>query len=156
MGSERGKQRQYVYLSLACVILFMASACVASEHVLPGSSSPPRWTRSDCNHLVNVRSFIDRGDFEGAMKACQEILDRSPKTPPGDEALLIMGMLNVYYANPKKDYGKALGYFLRVEREFPASSLVEEAKTWAGVLQAFEKARQVDLEVEKRKKELGN
>jgi len=44
---------------------------------------------------------------------------------------------------------------MRLEREFPRSPLVEEAKIWVGVLQAFEKAKQVDLEIEEMKKGLG-
>jgi len=35
-------------------------------------------------------------------------------------------------------------------------SSIEETKTWAEVLQAFEKASQVDLDIEQRKKELGH
>lgn len=156
MGPERGRQRQYLHFPLACVILIMVSACVPERHIVLAPSSSQQPMSVYCNHLEVVSSFIGRGDFEGAMKASQEMYDRSPKSPPGDEALLNMGMISLHYSNPKKDYKKALGYFMRVEREFPASPLVEEAKTWAGVLQSFEKARKVDLEVEKRKKELGN
>ena len=39
-------------------------------------------------------------------------------------------------------------------RIFPASPLAEEARIWIGVLDAFEKAKQVDLDIEAKKKEL--
>jgi hypothetical protein len=154
MGTERRKPRKHVYVSLACVMLFMASACSPDRHIELFSS--PTTTRTDCRHLKGVSSYIKRGDFEGAAKASQDIYDRSPNMPPGDEALMNMGLISIHYANPKKDYQKALGYFLRLEREFPTSPLVEEAKTWAGVIQAFEKSRQVDIEIEQKKKELGH
>ncbi|HYQ61439.1 MAG TPA: hypothetical protein VEP29_10315 [Desulfatiglandales bacterium] len=88
------------------------------------------------------------------MRESQDILARSPRTPPGDEALMNMGLICAHYANPKRDYKKALGYFMRIEKEFPRSPFVEEAKIWVSVLLAFEKAKQVDIEIEKKKKEL--
>jgi hypothetical protein len=105
--------------------------------------------------LEGVKDLIGRGDFDGAMKESQEILTGSPKTPPGDAALMNMGLICVHYANPKKDYKKAMGYFMRIERDFPQSPLVEEAKIWTNVLKDFEKAKQVDLEIEQKKTEMG-
>jgi len=96
----------------------------------PGTFQPATPDLVDCNHLDLVKGFINRGDFEGAMKASQFVLSRSPKSPPGDEALFTMGLIYTHYANPKKDYKKALGFFQRVEREFPHSPLVEEARIW--------------------------
>jgi hypothetical protein len=147
VGTKRSRNRQYLYLSVAFLVLFISAACV------PCKQLPP--VREDCAHLECISGFIVRGDFEGAMRESQDILTRSPTTPPGDEALMNMGLISVHYANPKRDYKKALGYFMRIEKEFPRSPLVEEAKIWAGVLLAFEKAKQVDIEIEKKKKELG-
>jgi len=156
MGTERRRPRQHIYVSLACVMLFMVAACYSNRHISLVSSSPEPSARADCSHLDGIISFVSQGDFEGAAKASQDIYDWSPNSPPGDEALLSLGLISVHYANPKKDYQKALGYFLRVEREFPTSPLVEEAKTWVGVLKAFEKAKQVDLDIQQKKKELGH
>jgi hypothetical protein len=111
--------------------------------------------REECYHLTRLNSFISIGDFEGAMRYCQDILARSPKTPPGDEALMDMGLISAHYANPKKDYKKALVYFMRVDKEFPRSPLAEEAKIWTSVLLAFEKVKQVDIEIEEKKQGLG-
>jgi hypothetical protein len=44
---------------------------------------------------------------------------------------------------------------MRVDKEFPGSPFVEEAKIWVSVLQVFEKSKQVDLDIEEKKKELG-
>jgi hypothetical protein len=65
-----------------------------------------------------------------------------------------LGLISAHYANPKRDYKKSLIFFQRIEKEFPESPLVEEAKIWISVLQAFEKAKQVDLEIEQKKKGL--
>ena len=147
MGTKRSGKRQHLYLSVACLMLFISTACV------PFKQLPT--VREECAHLGSISGFIGRGDFEGAMRESQDILTRSPKTPPGDEALMNMGLINAHYANPKRDYKKAMGYFIRIEKEFPQSPLVEEAKIWVSVLLAFEKAQQVDIEIEKKKKELG-
>ncbi len=147
MGTKRSRQRQHVYVSIACLILFVVGACAPWKQILPASAQ--------CAPLENVKGLIERGDFEAAMKENQEILAGSPKTPPGDEALMNMGLISAHYANPKKDYKKAMGYFMRIERDFPQSPLVEEAKIWTSVLKAFEQAKQVDLEIEQKKKEMG-
>ncbi len=149
MGTEQNGRRQHFYLSIACLtVIFFATGCIAT---VPQTAAPDS---EECNHLEPVRDYISRGDFEGGLKAGQRLLSRSPKSPPGDQALLDLGLISAHYANPKKDYKKALGYFLRVEREFPKSPLVEEARIWVSVLRAFEKAKQVDMEIEARKKEM--
>ncbi len=131
-------------------MLGVMSACV------PVKAPPARVVRvEECNHLRRVNGLVSQGDFDGAIKESLDLLARSPNTPPGDTALMNLGLISAHYANPKKDYRKALGYFMRVEREFPHSPLVEEAKIWTSVLQAFEKAKQVDIEIEKLKKGMG-
>ncbi len=149
MGTEQSGKRQYLYLSIACLTVIFATGCVAAFQQTAATNA------EECDHLEPVKELIGKGDFEGALKASQRVLSRSPKSPPGDQALLDLGLINAHYANPKKDYKKALGYFLRLEREFPQSPLVEEARIWVSVLRAFEKAKQVDIEIEERKKEMG-
>ena len=148
MGTEQNGKRKYLYLSIACLTVIFVTGCIATVQQ-PVAPDP-----EECDHLELVRDFIGKGDFEGALKASQRVLSRSPKSPPGDQALLDLGLIYAHYANPKKDYKKALGYFLRVEREFPRSPLVEEAKIWVSVLRAFEKAKLVDIEIEAKKKEM--
>ncbi len=147
MGTKRIGRRQYVHLPIVCMILFTVAACV------PLKQAPPAPAQGA--PLEGVKDLIGRGDFDGAMKESQELLAGSPKTPPGDAALMNMGLICAHYANPKKDYKKAMGYFMRIERDFPQSPLVEEAKIWTNVLKDFEKAKQVDLEIEQKKQEMG-
>ena len=162
MGRERSGKRQHLYRTIACVILVIAAGCAPIRVQAPACPACPECTAcQEClvcpqsDSLMRVESLLSKGNFDGAIKKSQDILARSPKTPPGDEALMDMGLISAHYANPKKDYKKALSYFMRVEREFPRSPLAEEAKIWIGVLQAFEKAKQVDIEIEEMKKGIG-
>lgn len=149
MGSQRSGKRQHLYLSFACLILLAGAACAPRLRTPPGPPLPEVRTRG---HMERVSGFIDRADFEGAMRACRNLLSRSPNEPRGAEALLIMGLLSAHYANPKKDYQQAAGYFTRLEREFPRSPLAEEARIWISVLETFEKTKQIDIEIEQKKR----
>jgi len=65
-----------------------------------------------------------------------------------------MGLVYLHYRNAQKNYEKARAQFERLLREYPDSSFAEEARIWSGVLQVIEKLKQVDLEIEEKKKEL--
>ena len=147
MGTKRIGTREHLLISAACLTVMMA-ACIPLK--TPGTMA----TVENCNHLSRVDALVGNGDFDGAIKESLDELARSPKSFPGDAALMNLGLISAHYNNPKKDYKKALAYFKRLEREFPQSPLVEEAKIWIGVLQSFEKAKQVDIEIENIKKEL--
>ncbi len=139
-------------------MLCFLAACAPINPDAQDCNSGGLWAGPKCdvsNHLRNVNSFLSRGDFDGAMKESQEALERSQKPPVADTALMTLGLLSAHPANPRKDYRKALGHFKRLVREFPDSSLAEEAKIWVSVLESFEKAKQVDIEIEQKKKELG-
>ncbi len=118
------------------------------------------WTRllknevSPYAHLQQVQFLIHKGDFDGAIRECQNTLALSPKSPPGDAALFCMGLAHADHANPKMDYRKALNFFVRLKKEFPGSPFAEEARIWTGVLETMVEASRVDLEVEAKKKEL--
>jgi outer membrane protein assembly factor BamD (BamD/ComL family) len=146
VGRERSRTRLYVYHGLACIIMLAGSACAQLRTVFPGQERPA--------HLQQVQERINNGDFDAAMRYYQNDLAR----PAGngerqaDEALFNLGLLYVHYANPKKDYQKALGYFTRLVKEYPRSPLAEEAKIWTSVLESMEKSKRVDIEIEEMKK----
>jgi outer membrane protein assembly factor BamD (BamD/ComL family) len=144
VGRERSRPGQYLYLCIAGLIILTACAPLGMMGARQDSYA----------HLKPVRQLLRQGDFEGALRENQKILSLFPGGRPGDAALFNMGLIHAHYANPKKDYKKALSFFTRLEREFPGSPLVEEAKIWTGVLQAMERSKQVDLEIEEKKKEL--
>jgi hypothetical protein len=45
---------------------------------------------------------------------------------------------------------------MRVIKEFPQSPRAEESKVWISVLESIEKAKQVDIQIEEKKKEITN
>jgi hypothetical protein len=156
MGGKRNRSGQHLYLSVACIILGFLAACVPPNQAKE-CGSIIMTVRPECgrDHLRSVSDFLGRADFDGAMKESQDVVERSPEPPEADAALMTMGLISAHPGNPKKDYKKAIGFFKRLVREFPDSSLAEEAKIWVSVLESFEKAKQVDIEIEQKKKDLG-
>lgn len=146
MGRERSRTRLYVYHGLACIIMLAGSACVPFRGAFPEQEPPA--------HLQRVKERIDKGDFDAAMRYYQNDLARpaGDRERHADEALFDLGLLYVHYANPKKDYQKALGCFTRLVKEYPRSPLVEEARVWTNVLESMEKSKRVDIEIEEMKK----
>lgn len=108
-----------------------------------------------CRHLLLGSKLLTEGDFKGALKENQTALSLSDKDPPGDQALFNMGLIYAHYDNPEKDYKKSIGYFKQLIGAYPRSNLLEQAKIWVGVLDVIEKSKQVDIEIEMKKKELG-
>ncbi len=135
--------RLYVYHGLACLIIIAGSGCARFTATSP---EPPR--------LQRVQERLDNNDFEGAIRSYQNDLARptGDRRLSADEALFDLGLLYVHYANPKKDFQKALGCFTRLVKEYPRSHLVEEARIWASVLESMEKSKRVDIEIEEMKK----
>jgi hypothetical protein len=95
---------------------------------------------------------VDSGDFEGALRAAQDALERSVQGPGGDAALYDLALLSAHPGNPKKDYRRTQQYLDRLMKEHPKSPLAGEAKVWAGVLSSIEKTKQIDIEIEEKKK----
>lgn len=104
--------------------------------------------------LQRGQHLLAQGDFQGALQAYREVLDQFPHNAPGDVALFNMGLIHIHYTNPKKDIGQAQNYFARLLREFRDSPRAEEARIWIGILETMEKTRQIDIEIEEKKREL--
>jgi TolA-binding protein len=105
-------------------------------------------------HLLRSWKLLVRGDYKGSLKENQKVLSLYAKGPPGDEALFNIGLIYAHYGNPEKDYKKSRVHFARLIKKYPQSPLTEQAKIWLEVLTTIEKAKQVDIEIEKKKKEL--
>jgi tetratricopeptide (TPR) repeat protein len=116
------------------------------------AEEPPKSmaAKSMAAHLERAVQLCSQGDYDGAFRENQQVLSLSGKNPPGDRALFNMALVYAASGNPKKDYEKALLVLQRMIRDYPQSPLVEEAKTWAAVLQENEKSRQ---ELERYRKE---
>ena len=146
MGRKQSRARQYLYFCTACLITVVLTACASLKMMAERQESH--------NHLLRAHDFVGQGDYDGAVRENQQVLSLSPDASPGDEALFSLGLIYAHYGNPKKDFKKSLGFFTRVVKEFPGSPLAEEAKIWIGVLGSIEKAKQVDIQIEEKKKEL--
>jgi tetratricopeptide (TPR) repeat protein len=104
--------------------------------------------------------LLAAGDFEGCINENQRVLSLAHPRSSKDEALFNLGLVYAHEGNPKKDFLKSLDFFKRLIREHPRSPLVEQAKIWVGLLQEYDslnqviqKLKQVDIEVEERKRE---
>jgi outer membrane protein assembly factor BamD (BamD/ComL family) len=124
--------------------------------------------RETREYLVTAQKLLDQGDYEGALKENQKVLSLYDNVPPGDEALFNAGLIYAHYGYPKRDCKKSLDLFKRLVQMFPQSPLVGQAKIWIGILQENErlsreieelnktikKSKQVDIEIDEKKKEL--
>ena len=104
--------------------------------------------------------LLAAGDFEGFISENQRVLSLAHPRSSKDEALFNLGLVYAHEGNPKKDFLKSLDFFKRLIHDHPRSPLVEQAKIWVGLLQEYEslnqviqKLKQVDIEVEERKRE---
>ena len=110
--------------------------------------------------LLRAKNLFVQGNYEAALQENQRVLALSPKSSPGDEALLNIGLLTIRVGNSPKDLDQALAHFQKLIRDFPQSSAAARAKVLVEVLQenrklheAIEKTKAVDLAIEEKKRE---
>ncbi len=124
------------------------------------------------------KALFSQGQYEAAIIENQKIFQHRTGSP--DIALFNMAMISAHPSNPKKNYPRALSSFRTLVKEYPKSPMVDPAKTWITVLEehqkiadekrnltkereallqekaklkyTIEKSRQVDLEIEKRRR----
>jgi tetratricopeptide (TPR) repeat protein len=109
--------------------------------------------RREANEYLNAaQSLLARGDFDGSLRENQKVLSLLKDQSPADTAIFHMGLVYAHPKNPKKDNKRAIYFFNRVIKGYPDSTWVEQAKIWVGVLDGVEKLKQVDLEIEERKR----
>ena len=125
MGSEQARNRKHLFLCLACSIMIslVTDGCVHFHIKQEGEED-----------LTRARSLMSQGLFEASFRESQEVLRRYPQSQ-GDQALFQMGLIYLHPQNPNVDYQKSLGYFQRLEREFPDSQMRSEAEIWVSLLQ---------------------
>jgi len=113
--------------------------------------SDPRLLMADL--LARNQKLWAQNDFDRALEENQAILAKYGHKPPADEALYGLGFIFAQTNNPKKDYNKSILYFRRLVKEFPQSRRVEEARAWVQMLEFWEQSKQIDLEIEKKRKQ---
>ncbi len=174
MGRERIGTGKSLYFCIAGLIFSLFMGCATIQEMEKG--------RDAREHLTRGRNLLARGDYDGSLRENQKALSLSGRDSPADEALFNMGLVYAHHEYPKRDIKKSLDFFRRLVKAYPQSPLAMQAKSWIGILQenerlsselessngekkrlnseieklnkAIEKTKQVDIEVEKKKKEL--
>jgi tetratricopeptide (TPR) repeat protein len=113
--------------------------------------SDPRLSMADL--MARNQKLWAQNDFDRALEENQAVLAKYGHKPPADEALFGLGFIFAQTNNPKKDYNKSILYFKRLIKEFPHSLRVEEARAWAQMLELWERSKQIDLEIENKRKQ---
>jgi TolA-binding protein len=99
------------------------------------------------------KRLFDKADYQGAIKENFRILFLSGQGPPGDEALFNIGLIYAHNDNPNKDFTKSRLFFRELIKEYPQSTLSEEAKIWIGKLNGLEKT---DMKENQQEADLSN
>lgn len=97
--------------------------------------------------------FHYKESYKEILKKNLAILKNNPGETPTDLALFNLGLLYVY-SDKKQDFNKALQYFKRLVREFPESPRIDEARAWVKTLGIIIKLSRIEIELEKKKKQL--
>jgi tetratricopeptide (TPR) repeat protein len=178
MGRKRTGERQFLRFCIVILILFTSFGCtvltekqkVEVREVRNEESQRKAETLNILSgHLLRARKLLEQRDYDGSLKENQKVLSLSGQNPPGDEALFNMGLIYAHFGNPKKEYGRSIGFFRKLTRDYPQSPLAVQARIWMGILQENEKlaqtiqklnqvieeSKQVDIEIEEKKREKG-
>jgi tetratricopeptide (TPR) repeat protein len=128
MGKKRGRNGKYLLFHCSCLlaVLSLNAGCVTI------SVFQKKWQGH--KHLELAENLISKGDYEGALKAYDEVVRIFPDDSPGDSALFHMGLIWAHPENPQRNYKKALGCFRRFLRDFPRSALREEVRVWVSII----------------------
>ena len=177
MGRKRSGTRQCLRICLA--LLTLGSGCALFEKppakppgpvepevtvAPPEPVVPPnpeaavepeevRERREAQETLQLAQQLMARGDYDGSLRESRKVLKQAKNQTPADEALFNMGLVYVHPRNPKKDNRRAMSFFNQIVKAYPDSPLTEQAKIWVGVLDGMEKLKQVDIEIEEKKRD---
>jgi hypothetical protein len=160
MGGEQIRAGKLVYLFAAVIVISFFAGCSWSGNTRPVTrpvtmelGTPPQCPPQE--RLAYPKKLLAQGDIEGALRGSQKALALPGKKSSADEALFTMGLAHIHYKNPKPDYRQGAEYFRKLVKDYPQSPLADQALTWIEVLHVIEQSKEVDLEIERMKKELG-
>ena len=167
MGDKRERTRQYFYISVAGLVIVFLAGC----SVIAGLQG-----KQETNEAMGLaRRYLEKGDYDAAERENIRIISTCANMYPADEAFLNLGLIYAHPGNPKRDPDKAAASFKNLLTFFPESRFAGQAKILLGVVYRYEKmtqenerlekevqelkasikkAKQIDLELDMKKKEL--
>lgn len=98
--------------------------------------------------------IVENQNFEEAVRKNLLLLEKAGDKKPADQALYVLGLLYAHYENPEQDYKKSQLYLQQLLNKFPDSAFAEEARIWLGLFETIEKIQQIDIDIERQKKQL--
>ena len=170
MGGKRAGNGKQIQVCLAILIIFSPLACTLNKTAdtwIIGIKIRDSKGDEAGEHLTLGRKYLAQGNYGNALKEHEKVISLAGNNSPADESLFYIGVIYAHPANPAKDYGKSIFYYRKLIKDYPTSSLVEQAKAIIGVLQEndklnrtverlniiIEESKKVDIGIEQRKRE---
>jgi hypothetical protein len=145
MGGKQSRQRQHVFLYIACwlSVWLVAAGCTRLHH--PGEGCARLHNPGEEEKLVvQAKSSFAKSDFTTSITHWREILERFPDTQ-GDQALYAMGLAYAFPEYPDANYDTSLNLFKMLIKKYPESVFITQAKIWISVLErTIEKEKEVE------------
>lgn len=135
MGRKHSRQRQHVFLYIACwlSVWLVAAGCTQLHNI-----------REDEQLVVQAKSSFVKSDFTTSINRWREILERFPDTQ-GDQALYAMGLAYAFPEYPEANFERSLDLFKMLIREYPKSVYITQSKIWISILERnIEKEKEVE------------
>ncbi len=154
MGRKHFRARKYLLFLVAGLMFLGFTGCFLQELGQPTVSPAEREqaTKREAAVLEEKKKdetaksllregdwLFSLGDFNGALRKYQKVIDLLNKKPPADEAYFKMALIHAYPGNLKKNYGQALFFMKSLIKDFPQSLFVDQAKILVDLLQSNEK-----------------
>ena len=143
MGREQARSWKRLNLCLAVAACFSVTACALIERLdLKPASKPAIAVEKPARyHLDSAEALLLNEDYEAAIQENDLALAEAGNSPPADEALFNMVVLQSHPGNQSRDLAKSAEYLERLATSFPGSSWTIHGKVWVDVAQEIERRR---------------
>jgi hypothetical protein len=145
MGRKHSRQRQHVFLYIACwlSVWLVFAGCSRLHHPAEGYAHLNNSGEEE-QLVVQAKSSFAKNDFTTSITRWREILERFPDTR-GDQALYAMGLAYAFPEYPDANYQTSLNLFKMLIKEYPESVYITQSKIWISILErTIEKEKEVE------------
>ena len=143
MGGNRTGVRGHILFCVTLLIGLSISSCAFLEGLRVEKAVPDQGARE---HLARGQKALAQHNYQASLQEFEAALSQSGNKPPGDEALLNIGMVYGDPENPKRDLPKSIATFQRLAKEYPQGNWTEPARIWTGTLREQEKLKRAMTE----------